>query len=193
MLPELLIAFDDPLLVPVVTSRLLVEALTRGRAATCPRGSGDHLTACVNARVAERREFVRIPLAREHRADDAFPCPTAQITDDIRQLDVHLSRHLLHLLNAGADRVHVITALAPVREHDANVGWRVKRVPEQAVSVELQQPLALLHIALSAGEILGVPRVHQDRRQVRGPPRSHQGNPIDAGRLHRDGGHPTVL
>jgi hypothetical protein len=97
------------------------------------------------------------------------------------------------LLDAGADSVHMVAALAPVRPHHANLGGRVKRVPEQAVGVELQQPLALLHIALAPGEILGVPRVHQiDLKAPRVEDLVH-GNPVDAGRLHGDGGHPAVL
>ncbi|MGH9163619.1 MAG: hypothetical protein ACRD2X_27000 [Vicinamibacteraceae bacterium] len=50
---------------------------------------------------------------------------------------------------------------APVRAYDADRGRRVKRVPEESVRVEFQQPLALLHVAFAPGEILGVPRVHQ--------------------------------
>ena len=135
----------------------------------------------------------RIALAREDRADDALPGPAAQIADDIRQLDVHLGQHLLHPLDAGADRVHMVAALPPVRPHDANLGGRVKRVPEQAVGVELQQPLALLHVALAPGEILGVPRVHQIDLEAPRVEDLVQRNPVDAGRLHRDRGHAALL
>jgi hypothetical protein len=143
--------------------------------------------------VAERCECVRIALAREDRADDALPGPAAQIADDIRQLDVHLGERLLHALDAGADRVHMIAALAPVRPHDANRGRWVKQVAEPAVGVELQQPLALLHVALAPGEILGVPRVHQIDLEASRVEDLVQRNPVDAGRLHRDRGHAALL
>ena len=90
-------------------------------------------------------------------------------------------------------RVHMVAALAPVRPHDANLGGRVKRVAEQAVGVELQQPLALLHVALAPGEILGVPRVHQIDLKAPSVEDLVQRNPVDAGRLHRDGGHAALL
>ena len=131
--------------------------------------------------MAERRELVRVALAREDRADDALPGPAAQIADDIRQLDVHLGERLLHPLDAGADGVHMVTALPPVRPHHANLGGRVKRVPEQAVGVELQQPLALRHVALAPGKILGVPRVHQIDLEAPRVEDLVQRNPVDAG------------
>ena len=147
----------------------------------------------MNAGVAERGQCVRIALAGEHRADDALPGPATQIADDIRQLDVHPRQHLLHPLDARADRVHMVAALASVGPDDANLGGRVKGVAEEAVGVELQQPLALLHVALAPGEILGVPRVHQIDLKAPRVEDLVQRNPIDAGRLHRDRGHPTVL
>jgi hypothetical protein len=69
----------------------------------------------------------------------------------------------------------------------------MKRVPEQAVGVELQQPLALLHVALAPGKILGVARVHQIDLKASRVEDLVQRDPIDAGRLHRDGGHAAVL
>ena len=87
----------------------------------------------------------------------------------------------------------MIAALAPVRPHDANLGGRVKRVAQQAVGVELQQPLALLDVGLAPGEILGVPRVHQIDLKAPSVEDLVQGNPVDAGRLHRDRGHAALL
>jgi hypothetical protein len=57
----------------------------------------------------------------------------------------------------------------------------MERVPEQAVGVELQQPLALLDVALAPGEILGVPRVHQIDLEATCVEDLVQRNPVDAG------------
>ena len=108
-------------------------------------------------------------------------------------MDVHLGERLLHALDAGADGVHMVSPLTPVGPQDANRGGGMKRIAEEPVGVEFQQPLALLDIGLSAGEVLGVPRIHQIDLQ---PPRLEDlihGNPIDTGRLHRDGRHATLL
>jgi hypothetical protein len=46
-----------------------------------------------------------MPLGREDGADDPLSGPANQITDDIRQLNVHLGQQLLHPLDAAADRM----------------------------------------------------------------------------------------
>ena len=58
-----------------------------------------------------------------------MPGPAAEIADDIGELDVHLGQHLLHALDAGADRVDMIAALTPVGPHDADSagGWNELR------------------------------------------------------------------
>jgi hypothetical protein len=76
--------------------------------------------------VTQGREFLRVALAGEHRADNPLSGPAAQIADDIRQLDVHLRQHLLHALDACADGLHMVASLAPVRAHDANLRRWVK-------------------------------------------------------------------
>jgi hypothetical protein len=40
----------------------------------------------------------------------------------------------------------VVAALAPVGAGDANLGGGMKGIAQEAVSVQLQQPLALLHV-----------------------------------------------
>ena len=143
--------------------------------------------------MAQGGEGLRIPFAGEDRADDALAGPPAEIADDIRELDVHLRQRLLHPLEAGAKGAYVVAALTPVRSRDADLGRRVKRVPEEAVRVEFQQPLALLHVAFTPGEILGVPRVHQIDLKAPALQDLVQRNPVDARRLHRDGRDPTLL
>ena len=192
MLFERLVAFGDPLLVGVVHRDFLLQDKHEVGLPRPLEALGNGLPGGVNAGVAQGREGVRIALTGEDGAHDALPGPAAQIADDIRQLDVHLGQHLLHALDAGADRVDMVAALTPVGAHDANVGGRMKRVAEQAVGVELQQPLALLHVALAAGEILGVPRVDQIDLQAARLQDLVQRNPIDARGLHRHGGHPTL-
>jgi hypothetical protein len=59
--------------------------------------------------------------------------------------------------------------------------------------VELQQPLALLDVALAPREILGVPRVHQINLKAPSVEDLVDRNPVDAGRLHRDRGHAALL
>jgi hypothetical protein len=90
-------------------------------------------------------------------------------------------------------RAHVIAALAPVGAGDADDGGGMERVAEQAVGVQLQQPLTLLHVALPPREILRVARVDQEHLEAAGVEDLVQRHPVDAGGLHRDRGDATPL
>ena len=127
------------------------------------------------------------------RARCACPVQPAEIADHVRQLDVHLGERLLHPLDAGAEAAHVIAPLAPIGPCDADLGWRMERIAEQAVGVQLQQPLALLHVALAPGQILRVAGVDQIDLESAGVEDLVQRHPIDAGRLHRDRRHAALL
>ena len=58
--------------------------------------------------------------------------------------------------------------------------------------MELQQPLALLHVALPSREILGVARVDEKHLQAARLQDVVQGNPIDARGRHGHGRDPTL-
>jgi hypothetical protein len=87
----------------------------------------------------------------------------------------------------GADGTHVVPALPPVGPSPPDLGGRMKRIPEQPVGVQLQEPLAFLHVALAPGQVLGVPRVDQiDLEAARLEDFVH-GDPLDPGGLQGDG------
>ena len=137
MLLELLIAFDNPLLVRLVQHDFLLKHEQEVGLPRAFEALGDHLPAGVNARMAEGCERVRIPLAGEDRADDPHAGPPAEIADDVRELDVHLGQCLLHSLDAGADGAHVVAPLTPIRPDDTNLGDGMEGVTQEAVGMQL--------------------------------------------------------
>jgi hypothetical protein len=143
--------------------------------------------------MAQRGERLRIPFAGEDRADDSLARPSTEITDDIGELEVHLRQRFLHPLDAGADGVDMVAALAPVGAGHANLRGGMERVAEEPVGVQFQQPLALLHVALAPRQIFRVPGVDQIDLEAARRQDLVDRNPIDAGRLQGDGGNPALL
>ena len=92
-----------------------------------------------------------------------------------------------------ADGADVVAALAPVGAGDANLGGGMKGIAQEAVSVQLQQPLTLLHVGLAPGQILRVPGVDEIHVQTARVEDLVEWDPVDAGGLHGDGRDPTLL
>ena len=78
MLFERLIAFGDPVLVRVVHRDFLLQHKHEVWLPRALEALGDGVSRGVNARVAQRRERLRIPFARQDRADDPLSGPAAQ-------------------------------------------------------------------------------------------------------------------
>jgi len=87
----------------------------------------------------------------------------------------------------------VIGALPPIGPDDANVGRGIERIPEKPVGVQLQQPLALLHVTLAPGQVLRMSGVDQIDLEPAALQDVVERQPIHPGRLQGDGRHPAVL
>ncbi len=74
---------------------------------------------------------------------------------------MHLGQRFVHALDAHSGLLHVLGALAPAGAHRPNFRRGTKRFPQQSIGVQLQQPLAFLHVALAPRQILGVVRMYQ--------------------------------
>jgi hypothetical protein len=58
-------------------------------------------------------------------------------------------------------------------------------VAQQSVSVQLHQPLAFLHVGLTARQVFGIPRVYQNYPYAMLRQYVMQPDPVHSGRLHR--------
>ena len=97
----------------------------------------------------------------------------------------------LHPLGEGARRLDEGLAVAQIRAQRHDPRRRPKAAPEQADAVQLAQPLAIRHITLPAGDILEVPRVHEQDLEAARFEDLVDRDPIDAGRFHRHARHAT--
>ena len=121
----------------------------------------DLFLARFHPNIPKRSELMRIAFTRQNGFDDRLPGHSADITQHIRQLHIHLREHLLHPLDVPRCRLHQVIALPPVCPHRADLLRGPERIAQQTVGVQLHQPLALLHVALAAREILRVARIDQ--------------------------------
>jgi hypothetical protein len=87
----------------------------------------------------------------------------------------------MRALDTGADGGDVIGALPPIRSHDPNVGGGIERIAEEPVRVQLQQPLALLHVRLAPRQVLRVAGVDQIDLEPAGVEDVVERQPIHAG------------
>jgi hypothetical protein len=108
----------------------------------------------------QRLQYMRIPLPFEHGVDDAHGTHSAQVGQHARQLHVHLNQYFLDALDRAGGFGDQIAAMPPQRARGSNFVARLKAAAQQPEGVQLQQPLTFLHIALSAGHVLGVLGVH---------------------------------
>ncbi len=149
--------------------------------------------ACLDPVVRQIRQFVRVPLALENGGDDRLPADSADIADHVGQLNVHFGQRLLHVLHLSSGLLDVPVPQSPDRAHVFHVLLQPERIAHQSVSVQLHQPLAFLHVGLSAGHILGVLRVHQHHPDAMLFQNVVQRDPVHAGGLHRHSIDPARL
>jgi hypothetical protein len=108
-------------------------------------------------------------------------------------LQIHLRQRFLHSLNAGRCPRYVFCPLPPVGAKNANLGWWLERVIQQPVGVQLQQPLTLLHVALTSRQVLRVSRIDQIHFKATVFQNLVEGNPIHPSRLQGDRLYSTAL
>ena len=76
-------------------------------------------------------------------------------------------------------------------QRDDGVG-RPKTPAQQADNVQVAQPLTIRHIALAAGDILHVPRIHEEHLEAARLEDLEDRDPVHARGFHGDTGDPTA-
>ena len=78
------------------------------------------------------------------------------------QVQVHLIERLLDVLDPHGPAFDQALAMALQGAQPANGVFGAKRCPEQSVTVQLLQPLAILHVALTSRHMLDLSRIDQE-------------------------------
>jgi hypothetical protein len=99
----------------------------------------------------------------------------------------------VHALNAGSGLLYVLGPFPPAGSQSTYFRRGPKRLPQQSIGVQLQQPLAFLHVALPPGQILGVSRIHQPYLETGLLQYVVHRYPVHPGRLHHHRLDPALV
>ena len=91
------------------------------------------------------------------------------------------------MLDVGGGVVHHPFSMAQVGAQTDHPVAGPEAAAEQPMLVELLQPLGIVHVGLSARDILHVARIHQQHFEAAGFEDLEDRNPVHARRLHGDG------
>ena len=111
--------------------------------------------------IAVAGQVRRVVAASDNVAQDFEAGDAGDVTDDERQLDVHLHQRLLHPLDIRPGALHQGLPMAHVGAQRDNALGRAKTPPKQAHAMEVAQPFAVRHIAFATRDVLDVARVHE--------------------------------
>jgi hypothetical protein len=190
---ELLIAWRHLL---VVEGRQL-DGLASGTQVRSAPGTlqrlGDVRLIVVAVGVAQLRQARRVALAREDGLEDSHAGHPGARTDDLGALAMHRFSGFvprLHRVGGGGQEhlpmTHITTQHAPMR-------FGPKGTSEEPGGMPTWQPLASEAIGLrSTRDTLGLAGIDQEHLQAPGFSQCKQGNPVDPGGFHGDGGDATV-
>src|SRR5262249_8122505 len=121
--------------------------------------------------------------------EDGPPGDAGDVTEDLRQLQVHLLQGLLQVLHVPADLADQVAPLPQVGAELAGllVGPEGRR--QQADAVQPVDPLAVPAVRLGAApQLVAVTGIDQQDLEPLGREQLVQGNPVDAGRFQGDRG-----
>jgi len=119
--------------------------------------------------------------------------PPLTVCDHVVQLQVHLRRRLLHVLDVRGGVVEQTLALAQVVPKRRDLGVRVEAGAQQPILVQPLQPLGVAHVGLAAWHVLGVAGVDQHDHEAALLQHLVGRDPVNPGALHRHGPHAAAL
>ena len=154
--------------------------------------ASDQVAGSFDAMIFESGQLLRVAFASEDGVEDGQAGDTGQVTDDVVDLKVHLGEGLLEMLDVAGGITDQRRAMAQDRTDGADVFRWTKAGAQQADRVQVLKPLAIADIGFAAGKIFAMTGVDQADLQAGGFEDLEQRDPVNTGRLHRDGLHATL-
>ncbi len=139
--------------------------------------------------VTQRKQDFSIPFTAQNGTDDGHSACSLYLAEHFRKSDVHFYQGLLHMVDMHRRATDMVftQALVPPEFLEFPLGY--KTAVQQAVTVQLLYPLAVLHIGLASRYLAGLPSVHQPDVQPSFHEHVVQDDPVRTGRFHRHGLH----
>src|ERR1700676_1861355 len=108
------------------------------------------------------------------------------------ELDVHLIQSGLHVLKVFRS---LFEQIPPTAENGSQLTDRLIRPIrglQQTNAVQILQPLTIADVAFAPGDIFDMPGIDQVDLHLRIAEKLIKRDPVDTGRLHRDGANPAI-
>src|SRR5262249_4534221 len=156
------------------------------------KSAGDRLLGILTALISQRSQPLWIPLSTENRTNDSHASDPGDVRDHLRELDVHLLEGLLHVADMVRGVPHQHGTLAKITAQHADLIVGPERPGQKPKGMELLDPLAVEHIALSPRHVLQPARIDQLHLKTTLGQELKERNPIDARGFHRHGLDPTL-
>jgi hypothetical protein len=151
------------------------------------QGLGDRGLIVFATLISVASQALGIALACKNGTENFHPCLSVNIADHLSQFAVHLLQGFLHMLYGLRGHGNQHTALPQGAAQDTDLVPGTKGALEEAIGVELLQPLTVLNACLAPWHLTWLMGINQlDVKPTRFEP-FEKGNPVDAGRLHHDG------
>ena len=161
-------------------------------AAVVPRQRGDDfLGGGFAVGVAMLGEDLRVAFAGDEGAEDREAGRADDVADDTREEEVHLRERFLYALDIGAGGLDEHIAVAHEGAEGEDRAGGAKAAAQQPDRVQLAEPLAVLDVALAAGDVLDVAGIDQEDFEAAGFEDVVDRDPVDAGGFHGDAGDAT--
>ena len=137
--------------------------------------------------ISKARQLVWIALALQNGIDDPQSRDARDVCNHVVDLDIHLRERLLNMLDVLGTGLHDVLTVAQQTADGADLlGWAKARAQEPD-RVKVLQPLSIAHVRLAPRHILDMARVDEKHLQSRRLQNLENGNPVNAGALHRHG------
>ena len=180
-------------MIEVVGFQGLLEGEDVLRLVVAFEGFGDFFLALCAAGVAVLGEFEGVAFAGDDVTDDGEAGEAGDVGDDVGQFEIHHLEGFLHMLDGAAGASDEVVAVAGEVAEGADFLGRAEGGLEEAVGVELLDPLAVEDISFAAGDVFDMASVDEEELEASGFEDFVDGDPIDAGGFHGDGVDAAVL
>src|SRR5215470_4215436 len=146
---DLFVAGRQLLLVEVDELDGLAQLEQMLRSPIALKSAGDSLLGILTALISQRSQPLWIPLSTENRTNDSHARDPGDVRDHLRELYVHLLEGFLHVADMVGGVPHQHGTLAKITPQHADLIVGPECPGQQPKGMELLDPLAVEHIALS--------------------------------------------
>jgi len=148
----------------------------------------DDISGSFDAWILEGGQCERIALTGEDGLKDGLAGDAGEIADDMVELNIHLGERLVEKADLIGGTTKEAVAMAQDGADGTNGFGRAKAAAQEADGMEILEPLAILDVGFAAGQIFAVPGVDQKDFQTGSLEDLEEGDPVNAGGFHGDGG-----